>query len=194
MRKKPNRTGNTRTSMSFLTALGLSANNLRTKKGRTLMTAFAGSIGIIGIALILALSSGVNDYIQGIEEDTLAEYPLQITSSAFDISSLLATMSSSDVEGDVIDAEADAEISVTEVISTLFSQMNSNDLASLKAYIESGESDLMDYVSSVEYIYDLEPEIYLQDGATVRRVNPDDSLSLSSSSIFSSFMSSSGIT
>ncbi|MCD7829226.1 MAG: FtsX-like permease family protein [Clostridiales bacterium] len=194
MRKKQKKTQNTRTSMSFLTALGLSANNLRTKKGRTLMTAFAGSIGIIGIALILALSSGVNDYIQGIEEDTLAEYPLQITSSAFDISSLMSTMSSSDVTGDVIEAEADAEISVTEVISTLFSQMNSNDLASLKEYIESGESDLMDYVSSIEYIYDLEPEIYLQDGDSVRRVNPDDSLSLSSGSIFSSFMSSSGIT
>ncbi|MCD8146960.1 MAG: FtsX-like permease family protein [Clostridiales bacterium] len=196
MRKRQNKAANARTSMSFLTALGLSANNLRTKKGRTLMTAFAGSIGIIGIALILALSSGVNDYIQGIEEDTLAEYPLQITSSAFDISSLLATMSSSsDVEGDVIDAEADAEISVTEVISTLFSQMNSNDLASLKEYIESGESDLLDYVSAIEYIYDLEPEIYLQDCDSIRQVNPDTSMSLSSgTSIFSSFMSTSGIT
>ncbi|MCD8250286.1 MAG: ABC transporter ATP-binding protein, partial [Lachnospiraceae bacterium] len=181
-----------KSSMSFRTSLGLSFRNLLTKKRRTLMTAAAGSIGIIGIALILALSSGVNEYIQSVEEDTLAEYPLQITSSEFDVASLLATMSdTADMAGD--DTDNEAEISVTEIISTLLSQMNSNDLASLKEYIESGESRLLEYVTAIEYIYDLEPEIYLSEDDSWRRVNPDSSLSVSGNSIFSMFMSSSGV-
>ncbi len=180
-----------KSSMSFRTSLGLSFRNLLTKKRRTLMTAAAGSIGIIGIALILALSSGVNEYIQSVEEDTLAEYPLQITSSEFDVSSLLATMSdTADTAGDDIDNEA--EISVTEIISTLLSQMNSNDLASLKEYIESSESRLLEYVTAIEYLYDLEPEIYLSESGSWRQVNPDSSLSVSGSSILSMFMSSAG--
>ncbi len=182
-----------KSSMSFRTSLGLSFRNLLTKKRRTLMTAAAGSIGIIGIALILALSSGVNEYIQSVEEDTLAEYPLQITSSEFDVTSLLATMSATaDTVGD--DADNEAEISVTEIISTLLSQINSNDLASLKEYIESGESRLLEYVTVIEYIYDLEPEIYLSEGDSWRQVNPDSSLSVSGSSILSMFMSSAGTT
>lgn len=86
--------------MSFLTALALSFNNLKTKKARTFLTAFAGSIGIIGIALILALSTGVNDYIQSVEEDTLSEYPLQIQSTGFDISSMIVGMSGNDSDSD----------------------------------------------------------------------------------------------
>ncbi|MCD7728239.1 MAG: ABC transporter permease [Ruminococcus sp.] len=178
-------------SMSFLTALGLSANNLRTKKGRTIMTSFAGSIGIIGIALILALSSGVNEYIQSIEEDTLSEYPLQITNSEFDLTSLMAAMSST--VGD--SGSDDAEISVTEIVSTLFSEMNSNDLASLKEYIDSGESDLESYSTAVEYVYDLEPEIYLASDDSVRKVNPNTTLSsVSGNSMLTTMMSSYGIT
>ncbi|MCC8191658.1 MAG: FtsX-like permease family protein [Ruminococcus sp.] len=178
-------------SMSFLTALGLSANNLRTKKGRTIMTSFAGSIGIIGIALILALSSGVNEYIQSIEEDTLSEYPLQITNSEFDLTSLMAAMSSTVGNS----GSDDAEISVTEIVSTLFSEMNSNDLASLKEYIDSGESDLESYSTAVEYIYDLEPEIYLESDDSVRKVNPDTTLSSASgNSMLTAMMSSYGIT
>lgn len=178
-------------SMSFLTALGLSANNLRTKKGRTIMTSFAGSIGIIGIALILALSSGVNEYIQSIEEDTLSEYPLQITNSEFDLTSLMAAMSSTVGNS----GSDDAEISVTEIVSTLFSEMNSNDLASLKEYIDSGESDLESYSIAVEYIYDLEPEIYLESDDSVRKVNPDTTLSSASgNSMLTAMMSSYGIT
>lgn len=174
-----------RTSMSFWTALGLSANNLRTKKGRTIMTAFAGSIGIIGIALILALSGGVNAYIQSIEEDTLAEYPLQITDSEFDITSLMAAMSST-AAGTGSD---DGEISVTEIVSTLFSEMNANDLTSLKEYIDSGESGLENYTTAIEYLYDLEPEIYLTTGDGVRQVNPDTTLSsVSGNSMLTSMM------
>ncbi len=177
-----------RTSMSFWTALGLSANNLRTKKGRTIMTAFAGSIGIIGIALILALSSGVNDYIQSIEEDTLSEYPLQITNSALDISSQLSSMTSlTSDEGTTSGNDDNAEISVTKVMTSMFSQVNANDLESLKAYIESGESDIYSYVKAIEYIYDVEPLIYLENGDSYRQVNPDTSMS--SSSILSSLVS-----
>lgn len=176
--------------MSFGTALGLSANNLRTKKGRTIMTSFAGSIGIIGIALILTLSGGVNAYIQSIEEDTLAEYPLQITNSEFDLTSLMAAMSST-AAGTGSD---DAEISVTEIVSTLFSEMNSNDLTSLKEYIDSGKSGLKAYVTAIEYLYDLEPEIYLTSGDSVRQVNPDTTLSSAGgNSILTSMMASYGI-
>ncbi len=179
-----------RTSMSFRTALGLSANNLRTKKGRTIMTAFAGSIGIIGIALILALSSGVNDYIQSIQEDTLSEYPLQITNSAIDISSLLSSMTSlATDEGTASGDDGEAEISVTEVMTSMFSEVNANDLEALKEYIESGESDIDSYVKAIEYSYDVEPLIYLEDGDSYRQVNPDTSMS-SSSSILSSLTSS----
>ncbi len=175
-----------RSSMSFWTALGLSANNLRTKKGRTIMTAFAGSIGIIGIALILALSGGVNAYIESIEQDTLAEYPLQITNSEFDLTSLMAAMSST-VAGS---SENDDEIAVTEIISTMFSEMNSNDLTSLKEYIDSGNSGLEQYVTAIEYIYDLEPEIYMTSGDSVRQVNPDTSFSnVSGNSMISSMSS-----
>ncbi len=179
-----------RTSMSFRTALGLSANNLRTKKGRTIMTMFAGSIGIIGNALILALSSGVNDYIQSIQEDTLSEYPLQITDSALDISSLLSAMTSLATDGsDASGNDSNAEISITEVMTSMFSQVNANDLESLKEYIESGESDIESYVNAIEYIYDADPLIYLEDGDSYRQVNPDTSMS-SSSSVLSALMSS----
>ncbi len=181
-----------KSSMSFRTSLGLSFRNLLTKKRRTLMTAAAGSIGIIGIALILALSSGVNEYIQSVEEDTLAEYPLQITSSEFDFTSLLATMSdTADTADD--DTDSETEISVTEIISTLFSQMNSNDLASLKEYIESGESQLLEYVTAIKYIYNLEPEIYLSEGDAFQQVNPDSLLNIGENSILSMFMSSTAV-
>ncbi len=178
-----------RTQMSFLTALSLSANNLRTKKGRTIMTAFAGSIGIIGIALILALSSGVNDYIQSIQEDTLSEYPLQITNSEIDVTSLLSSMTSLATDTDSgEDTDSDAEISVTSVMTTLFSQVNANDLASLKSYIESGESDILDYAKAIEYDYDVDPLIYTTEEDSYRQVNPDTSMS-SSSSMLTSLMS-----
>ncbi len=172
--------------MSFITSLGLSANNLRTKKGRTIMTAFAGSIGIIGIALILALSSGVNAYIQGLEEDTMAEYPIQITNSSMDITSLLSSMSPPGTSFTDSEDSADTEeISVTKVITGMFSQMSSNDLTSLKEYIDSGESGMQDYVKAIEYTYDVTPLIYMADGEEYRQVNPDTSISTSSGSILS---------
>ncbi len=177
-----------RASMSFRTSLGLSFRNLLTKKRRTLTTAVAGSIGIIGIALILSLSSGVNAYIQDVEEDTLSEYPLQITNSQLNLTSLMSSMSSAIDTGG-----SDAEITVTSVISTLLSQMDSNDLTALKAYLDSDEADLSEYAAAIEYLYNLEPEIYLQEEEDIRRVNPDNTLvSSDSSSFFSSLMSLSG--
>ncbi len=176
-------------SMSLLTALSLSFNNLKTKKARTILTSFAGSIGIIGIALILSLSSGVNDYIKDVEHDTLSEYPLQIQSTGFDFSSMLTETAAGD------DTE-EGEINVIEMVTDMFSTMDSNDLESLKAYLDSGESGIEQYTSAVEYAYDVKPQIYRLEGADgIRQVNPDNSFaalgfgsSMSSSSMMSSMM------
>ena len=181
-------------SMSFLTALSLSFNNLKTKKARTLLTSFAGSIGIIGIALILALSTGVNAYIKSVETDTLSQYPLQIQSTGLDLSSMM--MSNADTGQE----KEDGEVDVIEMVSDMFSTMDSNDLKSLKAYLDSGDSGIEQYTSAVEYSYNISPQIfrqYKQDGKTkIRQVNPDKSFealglgsSMGSNSMMSSMMS-----
>lgn len=128
-------------SMSFLTALSLSFHNLRTKKARTLLTSFAGSIGIIGIALILALSNGVNAYIQSIEEDTLSEYPLQIQSSGMDFTAMMEEGSGS-IQG------GPGQASVSQRITSMLAQVEANDLASLKEYFDSGESGIEQYAKA----------------------------------------------
>ncbi len=156
-------------SMSFLTALSLSFNNLRTKKARTILVAFAGSIGIIGIALILSLSNGVNKYIESIEEETLSEYPLQITSTSFDMTSLMASRS----ERFDTEEEGDADVTELQIVSDMFSSVKKNDLASLKRYLDSSESHILDYAKAVEYSYNVTPLIYREDGDGIRRVNPD---------------------
>ena len=177
-----------KSSMSFLTALSLSFNNLRTKKARTLLTSFAGSIGIIGISLILALSTGVNDYIQNVEEETLSEYPLEIQSTGVDFSSML----SGDTAGGE-EAKESGDINVINMVTDMFSTMDSNDLESLKKYLDSGDSGIEEYTNAVEYSYDVVPQIYLQEEENVRQVNPDssfESLGFGSSSSSSSMMSS----
>ncbi len=174
-------------SMSLLTSLGLSFNNLGTKRGRTFLTAFAGSIGIIGIGLVLSVSAGVNGYIETLEEETMSEYPIQVTSSGFDITSMFTSLSASS------DTETEEEgISVVEMISSAFSMLDSNDLMSFKEYLESGESDIYDYTKSIEYIYDVEPQIYLQENDDVYQVNPETTLSsgMGFSSTLMSMMSS----
>ena len=176
-----------KSSMSFLTALSLSFNNLKTKKARTLLTSFAGSIGIIGIALILSLSTGVNAYIQTVEEETLSEYPLQIQSTGFDFTSMM-----SDGSGAVTEEE-DGEINVVQLVSNMFSTMDSNDLESLKTYLDSGDSGIEQYTNAIEYSYNVTPQIYRQDGDGIRQVNPDTSfeaLGLGSSTGSNSLMSS----
>ncbi len=170
-------------SMSFAKSLSLSFNNLVTKKGRTFLTAFAGSIGIIGIALILALSNGVSGYIQSIQEDTMAEYPLQITNSGIDIASL---MSSGGPMGAIAaNSDRGGEINVTKILDTVFTTISTNDLQLLKEYFDSGESDIYDYTKSIEYIYNVDPQIYREDGNTYRQVNPNSILNLQGGSIVS---------
>ena len=177
-----------KSSMSPLTALSLSFNNLKTKKARTILTSFAGSIGIIGIALILSLSSGVNTYIKDVERETLSEYPLEIQSTGFDFSSMLTE----DTGGSSTEA---GEVNVIKMVTEMFSTMDSNDLASLKSWLDSGESGIGQYTSAVEYSYDVMPQIYRLEGDGVRQVNPDNSFaalglgsSMSSSSMMSSMM------
>ena len=174
-------------SMSFLTALSLSFNNLKTKKARTLLTSFAGSIGIIGIALILALSTGVNDYIQSIEEETMAEYPLQIQSTGLDLTSMMA-----DSTGGTGEEEDTGEVEVVQMLTSMFSTMDSNDLVSLKKYLDSPDSGIGEYTNAVEYSYDTAPQIYRQDADDVRQVHPDTSfeaLGLGSATASNSIMS-----
>ena len=176
-----------KSSMSFLTALSLSFNNLKTKKARTLLTSFAGSIGIIGIALILSLSTGVNAYIQTVEEETLSEYPLQIQSTGLDFSSMMSD------GGGQQETAGDGDINVIQMVSNMFSTMDSNDLESLKAYLDSGDSGIEQYTNAIEYSYNVTPQIYRQDGDGIRQVNPDTSfeaLGLGSSTGSNSLMSS----
>ena len=163
-----------RTAMSFLTAVALSFNNLMTKKGRTLMTAFAGSIGIIGIAAILALANGVNDYIKGVEEDALSMYPLQIQSQGVDMTSLLMAGSDLGEEARGDEEPEPGSVRQVEMMSRFFASVGSNDLAALKAFLDADGGGIDEHVNSVQYAYNVPPQLYreLPDG-TVRQVNPD---------------------
>lgn len=187
--KEPEHKNMGKSSMSFLTALSLSFNNLRTKKARTLLTSFAGSIGIIGIASILALSTGVNTYIHSVEEETLSEYPLQIQSTGFNFASSM--MMSAGGSGEA--QEESGDVNVIQMVTDMFSTMDSNDLEALKEYLDYGDSGIDQYVSAIEYSYDSVPQIYREDGDSIRQVNPDQSFSalgLGSGSSANSMMSS----
>ena len=187
--KEPEHKNMGKSSMSFLTALSLSFNNLRTKKARTLLTSFAGSIGIIGIASILALSTGVNTYIHSVEEETLSEYPLQIQSTGFNFASSM--MMSAGGSGEA--QEESGDVNVIQMVTDMFSTMGSNDLEALKEYLDHGDSGIDQYVSAIEYSYDSVPQIYREDGDSIRQVNPDQSFSalgLGSGSSANSMMSS----
>lgn len=177
--KEPEHKNMGKSSMSFLTALVLSFNNLKTKKARTLLTSFAGSIGIIGIALILALSNGVNGYIQSIEEETLSEYPLQIQSTGFDITSMMVGNTGTDDKSKDSSGKKnkDGQVKVMEMVTNMFSKMNTNDLKSLKKHLEKDNDALKSYTNAVEYDYDVDPQIYREDSDGVRQVHPDKSFS-----------------
>lgn len=177
--KEPEHKNMGKSSMSFLTALALSFNNLKTKKARTLLTSFAGSIGIIGIALILALSNGVNGYIQSIEEETLSEYPLQIQSTGFDITSMMVGNTGTDDKSKDSSGKKnkDGQVKVMEMVTNMFSKMNTNDLKSLKKHLEKDNDALKSYTNAVEYDYDVDPQIYREDSDGVRQVHPDKSFS-----------------
>lgn len=154
-----------KTSMSFVTALGLSARNLMTKKGRTAMTAFAGSIGIIGIAAILALSNGVNGYIKKVEEDTLSSYPLTISKQDYDLSSMMGGQgtadddSSENVDSSDDSAETD-KIPVVTAVKDMFASVKSNDMTSFKAWLDDGGDGIDKEVNAIQYGYGVSPVVY----------------------------------
>ncbi len=166
---------NRKTNMSFKTALGLSLNNLMTKKGRTILTAFAGSIGIIGIALILSLSNGVQNYIDRVQEETLTSYPLTIDASSVDVSSVM--MEVQEKREDVADRKQTKKIYSNDLISDMMSVMSSkvqtNNIKEFKKYIENG-GKLDDYVNAINYQYYLDLQIYKKDTTDgIVRVHPD---------------------
>lgn len=157
-----------KTSMSFMTALGLSARNLMTKKGRTAMTAFAGSIGIIGIAAILALSNGVNNYIKKVEEDTLSSYPLTISKQDYDLSSMMGGHETTDDGASEEDSSDDAggkakgseKIPVVTAVKDMFASVKSNDMTSFKAWLDAGGDGIDKEVNAIQYSYGVTPVVY----------------------------------
>lgn len=164
-----------RTSMKFLTALRLSLNNLMTKKGRTILTSFAGSIGIIGIALILAISTGVQNYINKVEEDTLSSYPITIEESTVDMSSLMQSMSGENTDN----AENKEEEKVysadimNDMITTLSNKKQNNNLKELKKYLDDGDNEITKNSNSIKYGYDLNINLYRANTDNeIVRVNP----------------------
>ena len=171
-------------SMSFLTALALSFNNLWTKKTRTILVAFAGSIGIIGIALILSLSNGINTYIDRIEAQTLSQYPLSIERSSVSFMSMMM------VSTDTWEPAKEGEITEVPSVSRILSTVRTNDLISLKAYFDTEKPEIYDLTNGVEYSYGIEPQIFrFEKDGEFRQVNPNNdfsSMGLSSSSVFTS--------
>ena len=162
-------------SMSFLTALSLSVSNLLSKKTRTLLVAFAASIGITGIALILSLSTGAHSYINRMEEESLSEYPLQISSSTFSMESSMAAMMQ--MRSEMISETEGDEISEQQILGGVFSGAGTNDLAALKRWFDSGYSGIEDVTRSISYTYGISPQIYLKERNGYRQVNPDQTMS-----------------
>ena len=172
-------------SMSFFTALALSFNNLWTKKARTILVAFAGSIGIIGIALILSISNGVNTYIDRIEAQTLSQYPLSIERSSISFMSMMM------VSTDTWEPAGEGEITEVPSVGQILSTVQTNDLISLKEYFDSGKTDIYELTNGVEYSYGITPQIfrYNRGSGEYRQVNPNNdfaSMGLTSSSVFTS--------
>lgn len=174
-KEKDNKAKSGRTSMKFFTALRLSLNNLMTKKGRTILTSFAGSIGIIGIALILAISTGVQNYISKVEEDTLSSYPISIEESTVDMTSMIESMMGENQEENTSHEEGKIYSSdiMNDMITTLSNKMESNNLTELKKYLEEGNNDIVNNANAIQYSYDLNLNLYKEDITNgVVRVNP----------------------
>lgn len=163
-----------KTSMSFFTALSLSFNNLMTKKTRTILTAFAGSIGIIGIAMILSISNGIQLYIDRVQRDTLSSYPITLQAEAIDISSMVSSMTgNSDSEEHEDKSKIYSNDIMDDMINTMVKEVKSNNLSEFKKYIESGSSDIKSYVSDIQYSYDVPLNIYMRDTSNgVEQLNP----------------------
>ena len=160
--------------MSFFTALSLSFNNLMTKKTRTILTAFAGSIGIIGIAMILSISNGIQLYIDRVQRDTLSSYPITLQAEAIDISSMVSSMTgNSDSEEHEDKSKIYSNDIMGDMINTMVKEVKSNNLSEFKKYIENGSSDIKSYVSDIQYSYDVPLNIYKKDTSNgVEQLNP----------------------
>ena len=163
-----------KTSMSFFTALSLSFNNLMTKKTRTILTAFAGSIGIIGIAMILSISNGIQLYIDRVQRDTLSSYPITLQAESIDISSMVSSMTgNSDSEEHEDKTKIYSNDIMGDMINTMVKEVKSNNLSEFKKYIENGGSDIKSYVSDIQYSYDVPFNIYMKDTSNgVEQLNP----------------------
>lgn len=163
-----------KTSMSFFTALSLSFNNLMTKKTRTILTAFAGSIGIIGIAMILSISNGIKLYIDRVQRDTLSSYPITLQAESIDISSMVTSMTgNSDSEEHEDKSKIYSNDIMGDMINTMVKEVKSNNLSEFKKYIENGGSDIKSYVSDIQYSYDVPLNIYMKDTSNgVEQLNP----------------------
>lgn len=163
-----------KTSMSFFTALSLSFNNLMTKKTRTILTAFAGSIGIIGIAMILSISNGIRLYIDRVQRDTLSSYPITLQAESIDISSMVTSMTgNSDSEEHEDKSKIYSNDIMGDMINTMVKEVKSNNLSEFKKYIENGGSGIKSYVSDIQYSYDVPLNIYMKDTSNgVEQLNP----------------------
>ena len=163
-----------RTSIKFLTALNLSLNNLMTKKGRTILTSFAGSIGIIGIALILAISTGIQNYIDKVEEDTLSSYPISIEEATIDTTSMLESMMSESNNNDNSeDGKIHSQNIMTQMLSTISNKVENNNLTEFKKYLGSENSKIKDYTNSIQYEYNLKLNLYKENTENgIVKVNP----------------------
>ena len=172
--KKSSKTKKKKTSMSFFTALSLSLNNLMTKKTRTILTAFAGSIGIIGIALILSISNGIQNYIDRVQRDTLSSYPIQLQKESVDVSSMIENMMGKKDKN--VDHDNDKIYSnniMTDMVNSMVAEVNSNNLKAFKSYLESHKSDVDGYISDIQYSYDVPLYIYSTDTSDgVTQLNP----------------------
>ena len=160
-------------SMSYLTALSLSLNNLMTKKGRTFMTSFAGSIGIIGIALILSISSGAQLYIKSVEEETLASYPISISRNSMDMTSMMTSMMKENKSDGTDDGKIHSNNIMGSMVNSMLTQLKSNDLKSFKSYLENDGKEINDYVSDIKYSYSTPLNIFSNDkDKGIIQVNP----------------------
>ncbi len=167
-----NSKANSKVSMNFLTALSLSLNNLMTKKGRTILTSFAGSIGIIGIALILSLSSGMQAYINRVEEDTLSSYPITVQEESIDMASMMTSLMGETEETEHEEGKVYSKNIVNDMLSTISTKIQSNNLEEFKKYLDDENSPIKDYVNAVQYSYNLDLNIYKEDDDKVVQVNP----------------------
>ena len=181
-----------KTSMSFMTAMNLSLNNLMTKKGRTILTAFAGSIGIIGIALIVAISNGVQEYINNVEEETLTSYPLTVQEETVEIADFISSMQPSSDTEEHEEGKIYSNDVMSEMMATASASVESNNLDAFKSYIESDDTNIKDYTSVISYSYNLNLQIYKDDNEEIIQVNPNtvlDELGMSMNEMQSAFMS-----